>query len=85
MERIENKKMLVGTVVSDKMDKTVTVEVSRTVRHPSFHKIMNMKKTYKVHDEDKVARVGDKVEFYQGRPISKTKYMHFYRVIGEKS
>ena len=81
MEQAKNKKVLVGQVVSDKMDKTVTVEVNKTVRHPHFHKIMNVKKTYKVHDEERIARVGDMVEFSEGRPVSKTKHMHLNRVI----
>jgi len=81
MEEVKNRKVLVGEVVSDKMDKTVTVAVSRTVRHPRFHKIMSTKKTYKVHDEAKAAKVGDMVEFYEGRPVSKSKYMHLSRVI----
>lgn len=81
MEQVKNRKMLVGEVVSDKMDKTITVEVSQTVRHPRFHKIVRTKKTYKVHDEATAAQVGDMVEFYEGRPVSKSKHMHLNRII----
>ena len=72
---------LVGLVVSDKMDKTVVVEMVRTYAHPVFHKIMHETKKYKVHDEQEIAHVGDSIEFYEGRPISKTKYMYLARVV----
>ncbi len=70
-----------GEVVSDKMDKTVVVEVERSFTHPRLHKVMRTRKTYKVHDEEERAKVGDVVEFYEGRPVSKTKYMYLDRVI----
>lgn len=73
--------LYVGEVVSDKMDKTITVETSRTIRHPRFHKVMRKKKKYKVHDEQEVAKIGDIVEFHEGRPVSKTKYMYLVRVM----
>ena len=78
----ENKKrMLIGQVVSDKMDKTIVVKTGRTFRHPLFHKTMRTVKKYKVHDEQGQAKVGDVVEFYEGRPLSKTKYMYLGRVV----
>ena len=76
------KKILTGTVVSDKMQKTVVVEVERTFRHPLFNKTVRTKRKYKVHDEQGQAKVGDVVAFYEGRPVSKTKYMYLDRVIG---
>jgi small subunit ribosomal protein S17 len=76
-----NKKMLTGTVLSDKMDKTVTVRVDRTVRHATYLKTMSVSKKYKVHDENGVAKVGDIIEFYVCRPLSKTKHMMLHRVI----
>jgi small subunit ribosomal protein S17 len=76
------KKILTGTVISDKMQKTVVVEVERTFRHPLFNKTVRVKKKFKVHDEQELARVGDIVAFYEGRPASKTKYMYLERVIG---
>ena len=81
MEQVKKKKMLVGEVVSDKMEKTVTVKVNRIFRHPQFHKTVRATKKYKVHDENGEARVGDIVEFFEGRPISKTKYMYLNRVV----
>ena len=75
------KKIYSGQVVSDKMDKTVVVQTTRTFMHPLFHKIVKKAKKYKVHDADGLAKVGDIVEFYEGRPVSKTKYMYLDQVI----
>ena len=69
----KDKRTLVGEVISDLMDKTIVVKVERTFTHPLFHKIMRTNKKYKVHDAQEQARVGDVVEFYEGRPVSKTK------------
>lgn len=70
-----------GVVVSDKMDKTVVVNTVRTYTHPRFKKILRRNKKYKVHDEQEAAKIGDTVEFYEGRPISKTKYMYLARIV----
>lgn len=75
------KKTLIGTVVSDKMNKTVVVKVSRSYIHPRVEKIVRADKKYAVHDEAEVAREGDVVEIYEGRPVSKTKYMYLLRVV----
>lgn len=77
----KNKKVFVGEVISDKMDKTVVVKTERTYTHPKFHKVMCVSKKYKVHDDKEEASVGDMVEFYEGRPVSKTKYMYLMRVV----
>lgn len=74
------KTIYIGRVISDKMDKTVVAQVERTFNHPQFHKVIRSVKKYKIHDE-KQAKVGDIVEFYEGRPISKTKHMHLMRVV----
>jgi small subunit ribosomal protein S17 len=79
------KKSLVGEVISDKMDKTVVVKMERTFRHPLLGKTMRRSKKYKVHDEQNAAKTGDLVEFYEGRPVSKTKYMYLSRVISSRS
>ena len=70
-----------GKVVSDKMEKTVVVEITRTFKHPRLHKILRKTKKYKVHDEQGLAKTGDVVEFYEGRPVSKTKYMYLSRIV----
>ena len=87
MEKKEqtNKKIYVGKVVSDKMDKTVVVETVRTYIHPLFHKTMHKTKNYKVHDSGELAKVGDTVEFYECIPVSKTKYMYLARVVHSRS
>jgi small subunit ribosomal protein S17 len=64
---------LVGTVTSDKMDKTVVVTVERTTRHPLYGKVVKVYKKYKAHDENNEAKEGDVVRICECRPISKTK------------
>lgn len=65
--------ILKGVVVSDKMNKTITVAVSRFVKHPLYGKFYNQTKKYKVHDEENKFKVGDRVEIVETRPISKDK------------
>ena len=67
------KRTLRGVVVSDKMDKTVVVSVSRFVKHPLYGKFYKISKKYKAHDENNKYKVGDKVEITEVRPISKDK------------
>lgn len=76
-----NKRTLTGVVLSSKMDKTVVVKSERVFTHPESGKIMKRVKKYKVHDENEQANEGDLVEFYEGRPASKTKYMYLARVV----
>lgn len=63
-----------GIVVSDKMDKTVIVSVSRFIKHPLYGKFYKVSKKYKAHDEDNKYKVGDKVEIVETRPISRDKH-----------
>ena len=72
---------LVGTVTSDKMDKTVTVLVERRVKHPLYGKYIVQNKKYHAHDESNTCGIGDKVEIAESRPISKTKSWKVTRVI----
>jgi small subunit ribosomal protein S17 len=81
MQETRKKRTMIGQVVSDKMDKTVVVKVTRDYQHPLFNKVVRSSKKYKVHDEQELAKIGDKVEFYEGKPTSKTKYMYLSRVI----
>ena len=69
----KNLKTLAGVVVSDKMQKTVVVLVKRYVKHPKYQKFITKTKRYKVHDENGVAKEGDKVTVQSCRPISKSK------------
>jgi small subunit ribosomal protein S17 len=67
------KKVFVGKVVSDKMDKTVTVAVERLYKHPLYKKIVKRVTKFKAHDEENRCRVGDTVKIIESRPLSKTK------------
>ncbi len=67
------KRILIGTVTSDKTDKTVTVLVERKEKHPLYGKIIRRSKKYHAHDETNEYRVGDVVRIEETRPISKTK------------
>jgi small subunit ribosomal protein S17 len=67
------KRVLQGTVVSDKNDKTVVVRVERRFTHPVMKKTVRMSKKYKAHDETNACKVGDKVSIEESRPISKDK------------
>jgi small subunit ribosomal protein S17 len=72
-EQVTNKKKLTGMVVSDKMDKTVVVNVSRYVAHKKYGKYFKIDKRYKAHDETNEYKVGDKVMIEETRPMSKDK------------
>lgn len=67
------RKTLTGTVVSDKMDKTVVVAVENYTQHPVYKKIIKRTKKYKAHDEENACKVGDKVVIMETRPLSKEK------------
>jgi small subunit ribosomal protein S17 len=75
---------LFGRVVSDKMDKTVTVLVERKVKHPVYGKVMTRSSKYHAHDETNDCHAGDLVEIEECRPISRTKAWRVTRLI-EKS
>ncbi len=67
------KRTLTGTVVSDKMDKTVTVLVERKVKHPQLGKVLRVSKKYHAHDENNEFHPGDVVDIEECRPLAKTK------------
>ena len=70
----KSKKTLKGIVVSDKMDKTVVVSVSRFVKHQKYQKYQKINKKYKAHDEKNEKKIGDTVTIEETRPISKDKH-----------
>lgn len=72
MER-NNRRVIVGVVVSTKNDKTITVEVSSSEKHHLYQKSFTMTKKYRVHDENNEAKVGDTVKIMETRPLSATK------------
>jgi len=67
------RKVRIGVVVSDKMDKTVVVAVMRSYRHPLYGKTIRRTKKYMAHDEENACRVGDRVEIVETRPLSRRK------------
>lgn len=73
MSEAKPKRTLTGTVVSDKMDKTVTVLVERKVKHPLLGKIISVSKKYHAHDEANEFHEGDVVMIEETRPLAKTK------------
>ena len=78
------RRTVVGHVVSDKMDKTITVKEERLVKHPLYGKYIRRSTTYKAHDEANQAVAGDVVEIAFGRPVSKTKNWRLVRVVRHK-
>ncbi len=80
-EKSALKRTLIGKVVSDKMDKTVSVLIERRVKHPLYGKIVRRSKKYLAHDETNQAKIGDTVEIQEGRPISKNKSWVLTKVI----
>ncbi len=72
-ETTTGRRVLIGRVVSDRMDKTVTVEVTRTVRHARYHKFVTRRKKYKAHDENNECHVDDTVVIQESRPMSRHK------------
>ena len=74
-------KIIEGVVVSDKMQKTVTILVERKKRHPLFEKVIKYSKKIKVHDEDSSCKLGDKIQAISCRPLSKFKRYKFYKVL----
>ena len=75
------RKTRVGIVVSDKMDKTIVVNVRDKVKHPLIGKIINYSKKFQVHDENNIAGIGDIVEIMETRPLSKNKRWRLVRII----
>ena len=75
------RKVRVGKVVSDKMDKTIVVEIRTRVKHPLYGKIMNRTKKFKAHDENNACGIGDTVRIMETRPLSKDKRWRLVEII----
>ena len=81
-EQVEKQpRTVTGRVVSDKMDKTVTVAVERTVKHPMYGKYIRRTTKLAAHDEENTGRIGDKVSITECRPISKNKSWRLVEVV----
>jgi len=77
------RKEFVGTVVSAKNNKTITVKVETYKKHPLYKKRVKSSKKYAVHDESNKAKVGDTVRIVETKPISKTKYFYLAEIVKE--
>ncbi|MBC86441.1 MAG: 30S ribosomal protein S17 [Bdellovibrionaceae bacterium] len=83
----ENKKsrgrlnQVIGQVISDKMDKTISVKIYRQVKHKKYGKYIRKSSVFKAHDEKNTAKMGDKVLITESRPMSKTKRWNLAKVI----
>jgi small subunit ribosomal protein S17 len=75
------RKVLIGTVISDKMEKTVSVSVERRVKHPVYQKFVRKMVKLKAHDENNQGRVGDRVRIIETRPLSKQKRWRVQEVL----
>jgi len=72
---------MVGTIVSDKMNKTVVVLVERSVKHKLYHKYMKRHARYAAHDEENTCRIGDRVVITESRPLSRTKRWRISKIL----
>ena len=81
MVRTTRRRVLRGTVVSDKMDKTIVVEITTHKSHPLYGKMVKRSRKFKVHDEANEAKMGDVVEIMETRPLSKDKHFRLVRIV----
>lgn len=83
MENRNRRKVLRGTVVSDKMDKTIVVEITTTKSHPLYGRQVKFTTKFKAHDENNEAHIGDVVEVMETRPLSKDKHFRLVKVVSK--
>jgi len=83
--RVAKKKKMIGMVVSNKMQKTVVVEVEKFLKHKKYKKYVKRKKRYKAHDERNECQIGDKVLIVESRPISKEKRWIVKQILERKT
>lgn len=84
MKKRGNRKEIKGVVVSDKMDKTISVRVERLVKHEKYKKYIRKWTNYKAHDENNQAKIGDIVLIKEVRPLSKTKRWRLLEILVKK-
>jgi small subunit ribosomal protein S17 len=80
----ERRKVLVGRVISDKMDKTIVVQIERLKRHSRYGKVIRFHNKYKAHDEQNSAKMGDLVKIIESKPISKEKRWALVEVLSSE-
>ncbi len=76
-----DRKVRVGIVVSDKMQKTIVVAIRDKVRHPLYKKVMNRTRKFKAHDENNICAIGDRVKIMETRPLSKDKCWRLVEIV----
>ncbi|MCX5863140.1 MAG: 30S ribosomal protein S17 [Desulfomonile sp.] len=81
--KTKQRKVRTGVVISNKMDKTVVVEVSRTVIHPVYKKFVRRRKRFMAHDEENRCRIGDEVMIVETRPLSRQKNWRVRKIVRE--
>jgi len=81
MEKRRKSRKVIGTVVSDKMDKTVTVMVETLVKHRFYHKYIRRCNKFAAHDQNNTCRLGDRVVIIESKPISKTKRWRVSQIV----
>ena len=80
-EQRNRRKAFVGTVVSNRMQKTVVVSVARFFRHPEYNKLVRRRTKVKAHDEEQKCRVGDRVKIMETRPLSRDKRWRIVEIV----
>lgn len=81
MEGQTRRKVLLGEVVSNRMQKTITVRVERRLRHPIYERVVKRSKKFHVHDEHNQCQIGDQVRIIETRPLSKTKRWRLLEIV----
>ncbi len=80
-----NRKERTGVVISDKMDKTITVQVERVMRHPVYNRSVRKATKFRAHDEGNTAKIGDVVRIEETRPLSKTKRWRLVEIVKKQA
>ncbi len=83
MEKKSRRKSVIGVVSSDKMNRTIVVRVEKLRKHPRYGKYVKSITVYKTHDQENKAKMGDKVEIIETRPLSKTKHWRLVKILEE--
>ena len=78
---MKRRRELIGEVISNNMEKTIVVEIQRTVQHPMYGKVLRQQTRFKAHDEKKECQVGDQVKLAECRPLSKEKHWKVVEVL----
>lgn len=81
----QQRKVLLGEVVSNRMQKTITVKVERRVRHPIYERVIKRSKRFHVHDEHDQCQIGDHVRIIETRPLSKTKRWRLLEIVRRRA